>query len=95
MYIMAHCEDHAANPAWERAWMRCIVHALQLAKEDPTPHVIHIHAPGWDHYDCMRDAAIAAGFPYEDILLTDPNVHGTVRLPEETMQQTQLSFDYL
>ena len=95
VYIMAHCEDHGANPAWEKAWMRCIVHALQAAKADPTPRVIHIRAPGWDHYDCMHDAAIASGFPYEDILLTDPYVHGTVRLPEETTQQTQISFDYL
>jgi hypothetical protein len=91
VYIMVHHEDRKVNPERERAWMRCIVAALRLAEADPTPRVIHVRRDAhWDAYDCMRDAALAAGFPYEDVFCGDVNAHATERLPGETHVQSRL-----
>lgn len=38
----------------------------------------------------MRDAAHAAGFPYEDVFCGDVKAHATERLPGETRTQTTL-----
>ena len=91
VYIIAHCEDHNVKPDRERAWKRCIVAALRMAEADPTPRVIHVRRDAsWDAYDCMRDAALAAGFPYEDVFCGDVNAHATERLPGEMHTQTTL-----
>jgi hypothetical protein len=91
VYIMVHCEDHKVNPERERAWKRCIVAALRMAEADPTPRVIHVRRDAsWAAYDCMRDAAQAAGFPYEDVFCGGANAHATERLPGETHAQTTL-----
>jgi hypothetical protein len=91
VYIMVHSEDYDSRPERERAWMRCIVAALRLAEADPTPRVIHVRRDAhWDAYDCMRDAAQAAGFPYEDVFCGDVNAFATERLPGETHMQMTL-----
>lgn len=89
VYIMAHCEDFHIRPDRLLAWKRCVVHALRIAKETPTPRVIHVRRDAtWDAYDCMRDAALAAEFPYQDVFCGDVNAHATERLPGETHTQT-------
>jgi hypothetical protein len=91
VYIMAHCEDYHIGPEREHAWKRCIVAALRLAKEDATPRVIHVRRDAlWTAYDCMRDAALAAEFPYEDVFCGDVNAHAAERLPGETHTQATL-----
>ena len=91
VYAMVHSEDYDSRPERERAWMRCIVAALRKAEADPTPRVIHVRRDAsWDAYDCMRDAVLAAGFPYEDVFCGDVNAHATQRLPGETHVQSTL-----
>jgi hypothetical protein len=91
VYVMVHSEDYDFRPDRELAWKRCIVAALRMAEADPTPRVIHVRRDAsWDAYDCMRDAALAAGIPYEDVFCGDVNAHATERLPGETHTQTTL-----
>jgi hypothetical protein len=91
VYIMGHSEDHAKPPGLEFAWKRSMAHALRLAKADLTPRVIHVRCNAtWDAYDCMRDAAVAEGFPYEDVMCGDVTAYATERLPGETAQQTTI-----
>jgi hypothetical protein len=91
VYIMVHSEDYDFRPERELAWKRCIVAARRLAKEDATPRMIHVRRDAtWDAYDCMRDAALAAEFPYQDIFCGDVNANAAERLPGETHTQTTL-----
>jgi hypothetical protein len=91
VYIMVHIEDHAQPPGLENAWKRCVVHALRLAKDDLTPRLLHVRRnASWDAYDCMRDAALEAGFAYFDIFCGHANAHATEKLPGEALQQTTL-----
>lgn len=91
VYIMVHSEDYEFKLDREFAWKRCIVAALRMAKEDVTPRIIHVRRnAAWTAYDCMRDAAMAAGFSYQDIFCGDVNAHATERLPGETHTQATL-----
>jgi hypothetical protein len=91
VYMMVHTRDYEVPPARLLAWKRCIVAALRMAKEDATPRMIHVRRDAtWDAYDCMRDAALAAEFPYHDVFCGDVNAHATERLPGETHTQTTL-----
>jgi hypothetical protein len=88
VYIMGHDDDYRKPPGLEFAWKRSMAHALRLAKADLTPRVIHVRCNAtWDAYDCMRDAALAAEFSYQDIFCGDTNAYATERLPGETAQQ--------
>ena len=92
VFIVAHCEDRAKRPELESAWKRCMVHALRRAEANATPRLIHVRCDAsWTAYDAMRDAALAAGFAYEDIFCGGMTACATEKLPGETMQQTTLS----
>ena len=91
VFVLAHDEDHGERDQMNWAWQRSLVHALKLARDDRTPRLIHVRRDtSWTHYDCMRDAAVAAGFPYEDVFCGHANAHATVKLPRETTRQTIL-----
>ena len=91
VFIIAHSEDHGSRDQLNLAWQRSVVHALHLAKTDPTPRVIHVRRNAlWTHYDCMRNAALTAGFQYEDVLCGHVNAHATVQLAGATTRQTTL-----
>ena len=92
VYIMVHSEDHIQRDQLNLAWQRSVRrHALHLARDDPTPRVLHVRRDAsWTHYDCMRDAAVAAGFHYEDVFCGHVERARTVKLPGETLRQTTL-----
>ncbi len=91
VYIMAHVEDYYVGVDRELAWKRCIVAALRMAKDNTTPRMTHVRRDTtWDAYNTMRDAALAAGFPYQDIFCGDVNAYATERLPGDTHTQKTL-----
>ena len=91
VYVMAHSEDYGTGDEMNFSWQRSVVHALRLADADRTPRLLHVRRnASWDAYDCMRDAALEAGFAYFDIFCGHANAYATEKLPGETLQQTTL-----
>lgn len=91
VYIMVHDEDNRQCPEMENAWKRSVVHSLRMADADRTPRLLHVRRnASWDAYDCMRDAALEAGFAYLDVFCGHANAYATEKLPGETLKQTTL-----
>jgi hypothetical protein len=91
VYILAHNEDYGVNPNRESAWKRSMVAALRMARQTAIPRVIHVRRDvNWTAYDCMRDAALAAEFSYQDVFCGNVNAQATERLPGDTHAQATL-----